>query len=363
MTSLDFIHENIASHDAFILALQENISWIEKSFIINKNQGSSKYKTLLGHWSESYPETTGYLIPTLISANRILDNLDLITICHEQIGYFKSLHLSNGAFKIEKSVNKPLVFDTAQILFGLIKYSDEFQTDEIHELINSSYQWLCDTLDSDGQFTHSNYVKNYNPAYYARIVWPMLMAENYLNQNHSDKTLALYNYLLSLHNANGTFSKCSFDNQDTFFTHNLIYAYRGLWESSVLLNDSHIQKRLEDDLKNICTSIISTKHFNGEFNENWQHRRKYICCVGNAQLVCLLLNIYNLNKNRTYLEAIPSLMKPLLKAQKKIFPFNRGAIPSSIPVWERYQRFKFTNWTQKFFADALIALIDLSKSQ
>ena len=37
---------------------------------------------------------------------------------------------------------------------------------------------------------------------------------------------------------------------------------------------------------------------------------------------------------------------------------NKGAIPSSIPLYGPYQRFKYTNWTQKFYCDATMSVME-----
>ena len=46
-------------------ALHNIFQWLLKSFEVTGDGGSSAYYALGSGWQSSYPETTGYLIPTL----------------------------------------------------------------------------------------------------------------------------------------------------------------------------------------------------------------------------------------------------------------------------------------------------------
>lgn len=356
-----FIHDNIFPQSILIEALRHNFGWIKNSFLINDNLGSAKYKTVLGKWSESYPETTGYLIPTLLNGAHILNDDSLKKIALKQINYFISIQQQDGSFKSSKSSTVSYVFDTAQILLGLIAlYEDNTNTTTLR-LINNAYFWLIECLDNNGLFVKSNYVENYNPSYYARIVWPMLRSEQLLKCPIHEKTKQLYSRIVNLKNANYTFKNCSFDGRQYFYTHNLIYTYRGLWESSLMLKDNATQDYIEQGLQFILKNIIAANgRFNGSYNSDWSPYKKYICSVGNAQLICLMLEIFKKTEDVSYLTNISSVIKPLINSQRTSLSLNKGAVPSSIPIWGHYQKYKFTNWTQKFYSDALISLIDLS---
>jgi hypothetical protein len=361
MSGSEFIQDNIGDKKTLLSALEKNMSWIKKSFSVNNDLGSSKYCTLWGKWSIDYPETTGYLLTTLIRSGDTLNDLSLIKIASLQINYFENLQLKTGGFKVAKSLQESYVFDSAQIMLGLISVYKVNKEARILKMIESCYRWLISLLNQNGQFVSSNYKKNYNPSYYARILWPILLAERLLSTG-SNKTLNLYAYLKSLLNENGSFNKCSFDGSPFAFTHNLIYSYRGLWESSNLLNDKDFGKNLENQLLSISDKIIKDNFFNGEYDAEWKTKKSFICSAGNAQLVVLLLSIYKRTRDLNLLNCCHVLMPPLIKQQSKGFLYNKGALSSSIPIWGKYQRFRYTNWTQKFYADALIELISFLPS-
>lgn len=361
MDAYKIIHDNIASHPILIQALKQNISWIKESFSINNYLGSSKYKTITGKWSDPYPETTGYLIPTLLNSATLLKDKSLNEIALNQLSFFESLQLQDGSFKVSINNDKALVFDTAQIVLGLIALHEYAPHATTLKLIKEAYCWLINNIDDHGQFVKFNYIENYNPSYYARIVWPLLRSEQLLEYSVHVKTKSLYDYIVSLKKTQYTFNKCSFDGGDYFFTHNLIYTYRGLWESSLILHDIETQEYIMQSVQYILENVIPKKgYLCGTYNSNWAAKGQYTCAVGNAQLVCLLVKIFNLTNEPLYFKNISTLMEPLIQSQRTSLSFNIGAIPSSVPVWGQYQRFKFTNWTQKFYSDALVALVRAS---
>jgi len=359
MSGAKYIQDNIGNQEELLSSLQLNINWIKKSFKSNKGQGSSMYATSWGSWSEDYPETTGYLLPTLIRSSGILKDKKLKALAINQIAYFKSLQLNSGAFKVSESKAYGNVFDSSQIMLGLIEIHSVINNDDVQQMIIRCYNWLISVINNEGIFIKANYKKNYNPSYYSRILWPLLLAEKLIT-NKSSKSQLLYKYLKSLLNKNGTFNKCSFDGSPFAFTHNLIYSYRGLLESAKILNDIEFIKKLEVHLSNICDKIIKSNAFYGEYDSQWNGNSSFICSTGNAQLIVVLISIYKKTKNIKVLKVCSILMKPLLKSQRN-YLFNKGAVPSSIPVWGKYQRYRYTNWTQKFYADALLDLILISK--
>lgn len=344
---------------AFLLdALAFNMSWIKKSFSINNNQGSSKYRTSWGKWTNDYPETTGYLLSTLLNTSTLLKDNELKELALSQIKYFESLQLNHGGFKISKDSKKSYVFDSAQIMLGLTALYQNHKDDQLLKMINKCYVWLISLIDDNGEFIDSNFQKNYNPSYYSRIVWSLLKAELLL-KTKSEKTTCLYKKILSLLNSNGTFNDCSFDGSPFAFTHNLIYSYRGLWESANLFDDNVQLLRIENHIYSLSQKINSEYIFNGEYDNQWNIRKPFVCMVGNAQLTTLLLLIYKTKKEKSLLKTCEILMSPLFLRQSKFSLFNKGAIPSSIPIWGKYQRFKYTNWTQKFYADAIVELLSI----
>ncbi|MDZ7691015.1 MAG: hypothetical protein U5K69_07735 [Balneolaceae bacterium] len=113
-------------HDNYRQHLDKTIQWLLKSN--HKKGGSRAHFNPVTGWGNPYPETTGYIIPTLIDYAREYDDQKarkvalnfgewLLAIQNEK-GYW------NGGLYPAKKDN-PSVFNTGQILFGMIRLYQE----------------------------------------------------------------------------------------------------------------------------------------------------------------------------------------------------------------------------------------------
>ena len=76
-------------------------------------------------WQPSYPETTGYLIPTFFDAAEDLRQADLRARAIRMTDWELEVQLSSGAVQggvIGEHVHpSPAVFNTGQVIFGLVE--------------------------------------------------------------------------------------------------------------------------------------------------------------------------------------------------------------------------------------------------
>ena len=164
--------------------------------------------------------------------------------------------------------------------------------------------------------------------------------------------------IVSLQNTNLSFSDWGFRPKEVAYTHTIAYTLRGLWEYAEIVNSKKIKKKVKATLKTINKLVKENNKIAATYDENWQGNDNYVCSAGNAQLALMFIIAYERSGREEYLDSIVTLLSPLLKSQRKI-SLNNGAIPSSLPIWGDYQKMKFTNWTQKFFADVLMKLLEI----
>ncbi len=361
MSKLSEIIDQLGGKEKLSSALRSNLIWIYNSFKANKYLGSSASRNVLGQWAPPYPETTGYLIPTLLQGNRYFPLLGLSSLAQKQLHFFEKLRTQDGGYHSNTESGKPIVFDVAQILLGhltLVPYVDN--PDELLQEIELTRDWLRDLLDDEGQFISHHYIEGYQPTYYSRIAWPLAFAENVIDSKVSSRTKAMVEKILAQQNENYSFREWGFRKGEAAYTHTIAYTLRGLWEYSEIVNSRPIKKQVKATLKTLTTLIKSENKVAATYNEKWEGNYNYICAAGNAQLALLYLIVYERTGREAYLEPVATLLLPLLKGQRHL-SLNKGAIPSSLPIWGDYQKMKFTNWTQKFFADAVMKLLELGQ--
>lgn len=360
MSKIKSIVEELGGREKLSQALKANLQWLNKSFLPNKNEGSSGHRKMTGEWTPPYPETTGYLLSTLLTANKYAPELKFKEMIFKQYDFFVKLQKADGSFPQSLENPNPIVFDTAQIILGLLAIAPAFKQTpkEILFTIKKAKNWLKEQLNEEGLFTTHNYIEDYNPAYYSRIAWAILASEVVSESKASEKSKTLVARLAKLQNENLTFKDWSLHPKSPALTHNIAYTLRGLWECGEILNNKKLKKSATLTLDHLSGIILSEKKVAGTYDQNWKGDYSFICSTGNAQLALLYLKVFEKTKLVKYLEPVALLLKPLINKQRSV-SINNGAIPSSIPIWGKYQRFTFSNWTQKFYSDTLMKLLDL----
>ena len=127
--------------------LRLSTEWIERSIESAGGAGSSAGYHLFKGWLPAYPETTGYLIPTLLEVSKRTGEKRFNAAAKSLARWLVSIQRSDGSFPggLEKNEG-PYVFDTGQILLGLLAIQSETQDEDHHENIEMAYRWICGVL-------------------------------------------------------------------------------------------------------------------------------------------------------------------------------------------------------------------------
>ena len=357
MSSISSVIQELGGKERLVTVLQSNLLWIKQSFKVNNNLGSSGIRSLKGSWGDVYPETTGYLVPTLHKLGLFLGDEEACELAIHQLAYFESIQNEDGSFYQSNDNQRPILFDTAQILEGLHYLAHTVQKSKpVLKMTIQAVDWLGKQLDKEGNFTDYQYVANYNPAYHSRVAWKMASAELIKYSKPRTKTKALIDRIAELQNENKTYKNWGFEAGAPAFSHTVAYTLRGLWECADITHNRKLRKSVLKSITELAKSI-DENGVAGSYDNNWQGDYGFLCAAGNAQLAILFTSVYRYSGDKKFLDLLSPLLQPLLKAQRSKL-IHRGAIPSSIPMRGAYQRFKYTNWTQKFFCDAILGLFD-----
>ena len=147
---------------------------------ISKDGGVARHFDLNKGWSESYPETTGYIIPTLLDqAGRMEDGGCLREAAERMLCWLVTIQLPEGGFLGGHGYGNgrvPVVFDTGQILFGLAAGLQEFGQD--YEMpLRKACDWLMSNQDEDGAWRVPNpFAVPGVHTWETHVAWGMLVA-------------------------------------------------------------------------------------------------------------------------------------------------------------------------------------------
>ena len=133
--------KKIESRPDYLGVYKKAISWIEANTIVEKTGKSIINNT---NCLKGYPEVTGYYIPTLIRWGYRELAIDyakwLISIQHDDGSWYDTFD------------QMPYVFDTAQILKGLLAAYSIWPDENVKNAIIKGAMWLAGNIQHDGRF-------------------------------------------------------------------------------------------------------------------------------------------------------------------------------------------------------------------
>jgi len=340
--------------------LSAAIDWIQLAHTRGGDGGISKgYDVLRGRWSPSYPETTGYTIPTLLNAATSLDRPDLRALAFSLADFLLSNTTPEGGVAHWASQRPyPIVFDTGQVIFGWLAAFEASGDERYLQAAIQAGDWLVSVQHSSGSwkaFQHLDVEKTID----TRVAWALLELHRQTRQQvyHQSAVRNLV-WAKQQQDANGWFRRCAFVEGQDPFTHTIAYTAEGLFEGGRLLGN----KAYVEAAQLTADALLTRQHPDGRlastYGSGWRETSRSSCLTGNCQVSLLWLRLYQLTGSRAYYSAAKKAIAFVGRTQNlKTSDLNvRGAIAGSWPIFGRYERFKYPNWAAKFFSDALLVL-------
>lgn len=301
-------------------------------------------------WQEEYPETTGYIIPTMLEGYKKLNEKKYYESAKKAINWLKSIQNEDGSFN--DLSGKSQVFDTGQILIGFNYVYENFKEFDIKENLIKAANFLVKVQEDNGSFVKYAY-NNRSHTYYSRVGWALIKAGNLLNnQEFLNAGIKNINWIISNQLDNGFFKYASFD-ENPAFLHTIVYILEGLIESYKLLGDNKI---LNAVLKNsdILLQLSKEGILCSQYNEKFECVNNEKCLTGLAQWAGVCFDVYKITNKNEYLNEYNKNI--LFLKSHQIISDNKdlnGGISGSFPYKGIYMKYSIPNWAVKFFVDGL----------
>ena len=352
-----------------IKSLYLSIEWLLRSQYYMKDYGFGSYRLTKG-WTASYPETTGYIIPTLLNYGIEKNEKEIKACCIRAADWLLEIQKPSGGWQGETlDDNKPeIVFNTGQIIRGLIsvyKYSNELKY--LDASIKAA-NWLCEIQEKDGSWIKNAYL-NVARVYDSYVDVPLLyMFEITGNEKYKNAAIKNLEWILNTkQQPNGWFADCdnTIKRNDNPILHTIAYTIDGLLDAGIILEREDFVNAAKKAANKLLDIYNNNGYLNGRYDCNWQGHEDPII-TGYAQMAIIWMKLYKLTKNKSYLNSAFQMNRQLFWLQwDEECPVEaiRGSLSGSFPLWGKYEPFSFPNWGTKYFVDAIILEIELTAGE
>ncbi len=336
--------------------LDAAIRWLYRSQDATGTGGcASNYNLVLG-WGGPYPETTGYIVPTLYEYADRYGSLEARRRADQMAEWLCETQFETGAFPKgdnPQSEREPSVFNTGQILFGLARAYEVTDEQAYLDAAEQAGEWLVSVQHPDGYWDRYDY-NDVVHSYSSRIAWGLLAANEHVG-SPTVRSTAMRNlrWVADQQREDGWFRRAGFDRGDDPFLHTIAYTIRGLLEGAVILDDDELLDAAIRSAAAFLEIQQRTGILTGRFDSSFQGSNFY-CLTGNAQMAIIWYRLFDITGVPRYRTEADRTVRFLKQRQPLTGPsVLRGGLSGSAPVWGPYMYLRYPNWAAKFLADAL----------
>ena len=333
--------------------------------------GVARHFSLLTGWGNSYPETTGYIAPTMLAYARQRQEQSLQVArkarerAHHMLDWLVTIQMASGGFQggtIDAQPAVPVTFNTGQILLGLASGVDEFGARYRPAMLRAA-DWLVATQDRDGCWRRhpTPFAEPGEKAYETHVAWGLLeAARQEPGRGYAQAALANVRWALGHQRPNGWFDRCCLTDPGQALTHTLGYALRGVIEAYRFMEDPNLLRAAQKTADALLRVMRADGFLPGRLRYDWTPAVSWACLTGTAQIACCWLLLYRYSGHTPYRKAAAAANRFVRRTIALEGPPDmRGGVKGSFPVDGDYGTYQYLNWAAKFVMDAQMLELEL----
>lgn len=317
-----------------------------------------------GHWLSSYPETTGYAIPTLFEYARYYGAPVYAEAARRMADWECEIQLPDGGVRagtMDAPIVAPTIFNSGQVLFGWASAFLETGEQRYKESLVRGADWLVDAMDDDGAWRRfpSPFTSSKLNSYNTRSAFGLVRAYQALDTGrYLEAAVRNVDWTLARAHANGWLPDNCLDTNPggTALTHTIAYSIRGILEVGAAAGrDDYIEKALH-----MARQVALRQRDDGAlpayYTPEWDTKVSWSCVTGNSQMAINWLRLAQLTGDRSLFEHAVRANRFNMSIQDlETDNLNvRGALRGSHPINGGYMTYRYPNWATKFFMDGLM---------
>ncbi len=351
--------------------LTETLEWLLRSRDVTGTAGFAASYHFVHGWLPPYPETTGYIIPTLWDAYAELGDQRYREAARQGADWEIAIQMESGAIQAGYLGNDPqgfwnadapvpAAFNTGQVVLGWNRTFEETGDSRYLEAAVRACRFLVQCVDETGVFRQGLSPGPRNPtrSYYTRVAWAMCWTSELTGeQAFASAAKRHLDWVAGQQLPDGWFPFASFQDDGRPLTHTMAYTAEGLLQAGLRLGDERYVAASERHVAAAMQACEKRGFFlPAYFTEGWKSTETFSCLPGNAQFATLWL-MHSLRLRDLTMANTGLKMVEWLKGRQSLDnpePGIRGGVPGAWPIDGGYSIFSMVNWAAKYFADALL---------
>ena len=326
------------------------------SLIYNPNFG-------IRGWVPSYPETTGYIIPTVYAYSERTQNKEGFHRALRMADWECDIQMANGAIQGGYIGQKPspAIFNTGQVIFGWVDAYLKTGNERYLNCAVKAGEFLLACQDEDGAWRRnlSEFTTEKIPfySYNTRTAWALYMLYEQTGEKiYAQRAIKNIEFTLKHQRSNGCFENNCLSNPEEPLLHTIAYCIRGIFEIGIRLNRDKYIENARKAADQLLKKMKDNGKLAGRFDMNWNEAVSWSCLTGQAQTAIIWGKLFQVTNNSVYLDGLKKVNRFLMTKQIML-PVKKqlhGGIPGSDPISGKYGRFEILSWAVKFLMDALM---------
>ncbi|MFN6301206.1 MAG: hypothetical protein ACK6AT_15330 [Planctomycetota bacterium] len=320
------------------------------------------YGVKLGQgFMDSYPETTGYIIPTFLLLADFFKDDSYLQRAIEMGDWEIAIQMKSGAVMGGRvnSNPSPAVFNTGQVLLGWAALFERTGEERFLKAATRASNWLMEVQGQDGNWFEGNsrFALPTMTVYNVKAAWGLCAAGKAgVGQHAIDAACKNADYCLSQQLENGWFKNCCLTNADAPLLHTIAYSMQGLMGIGQIVGNSRYIQGAEKTANSLIKLMDSDGFIPGRIDKNFQGKVRWCCLTGTAQTSIVWSELYRISGDTKWAKARTLANQYLM--QRHFVSHNndtlRGGVFGSWPIWGDYGKWMILNWATKFFIDAMV---------